>query len=139
MLEVGVCNWRYILRIILISTGVFLFFSLINSLTLMGFSKFYYNTSYDCIYENVTLCFNPENRLIAQWAIGLSFVIVMVALALFILYLTVQYIRKRRNTYEIVTIPNPYDELEFKVGSRSISDTDTDSDSEQEKGKDKTD
>lgn len=141
MFEVGLCTWRYALKIILLTTGVFFLLSLINIGTLAGFSRFYYNTSYECIYNNITQCFNPENRLIAQWGIGLAFCIVLGLLSLFILFLVIQYIRKRRRSYEIVDTTSPIDEIEFRVDPQeldSCSSVDTDSDSDK-KRKDKTD
>ena len=128
MFEVGVCNLRYVLKILLIATGFFLLCSLLNIIALMGFFRFKYNTTYECFYDNISHCDNPENRLIGEWATGLSFVIVLVALALFIIYLTIQYIRKRRTTYEITTTEHAYDELEFEVGKGQGFDSDSETD-----------
>lgn len=126
------CNFRCFLRVLLICTGLFFFFSLLNLVGLGGFFRFKYNTTYECIRENVTHCFNdPDNLIILEWAIGLALVFVLIGLLLFIIYLTVQYIKKRRTTYEIVTNLSAQEELVYTVNAADsvVIQSDSDSDS----------
>lgn len=132
MFQTETCNFRCTLRVLLICTGSFFFLSLINVIALAGFFQFKYNTTYECIYQNVTHCFNdPDNRMIAEWATGLAFVIVLTGLMLFIIYLGVLVIKRRRaTTYEIVTnINSSREELVYEVNPSNEIVIDSDPDS----------
>ena len=128
MFDAAHCNFRRGLRITVIAIIVFLGLSMINSVALMSLSHVYYNTSIDCIVENITGCFNPGNVRIFQWAITSAFVIVMGAAGLFVMALVINHWRKKwkSSSYDIVTTPYPCDEFEIgSVEDEDSSNTDT--------------